>query len=173
MTKLNGKDDYGTPRIVVNYIERNYALTEFQLDACASDYNFKCEKYFDKKQNMFRMQLNRPTFMNPIYGKKGWHTDKKTGEKWFNEYGTGDFLKFAHDQHFKHNSIIAVLVFANISSSDYFKKYVGETPHIRAINECEVFFYPKRICFEDENHKSVGTPSLSSMVIVYDKRFAK
>ncbi len=172
MTKLTGKDDWGTPKFWVDYFERNYSLCKFEIDACASDYNHKCEKYFDKKQNMFRMQLDKPTFMNPIYGKKGWHTDKTTKTKWFNEYGTDDFIKFAHAQHIKHKMPITVLVFANISSSDYYQKYVGETPEIRHQNNCDVFFPPKRIQFEDEFGKSVGTPSLSSMVICYDQRFA-
>ena len=171
MTKLTGKDDWGTPIDWVHYFERNYALTEFQIDACASEYNYKCANWFGKNQDMFRMQLNCPTFMNPIYSKKGWHHNKKTGEKWFIEKGTDDFVKFAHDQHFKHNSVIAVLLFANVSSSKYFKRYIGETPDIRASNQCELFFPPKRIEFENKSGNPVGTPSLSSMVVVYDKRF--
>ncbi len=173
MTKLNGKDDWGTPRWWVDYFERNYALCEFEIDACASDYNHKCEQYFDKKQDMFRMQLNKPFFMNPIYSKAGWHTDKKTGDKWFIEKGTDSFVKFAYDQHFKHNVTGAVLLFANVSSSEYFKRYIGETPDIRKANECELFFPIKRIQFEDEKGNPTGTPSLSSMVVVYDQRFAK
>lgn len=173
MIKLTGKDDWGTPINVYHYIEKEYVKKQFQLDACASDYNFKHQNYYSKKDNMFSKQLDCTTFMNPIYGKKGWKTDKKTNQKTFNEYGTGDFIEFAHKQHFKHDSTIAILVFSNVSSSDYFQKYVGATPEIRKRNECEVFFYPKRISFLDSNKKTVGMPSLASMVIVYDKRFGK
>lgn len=182
MTKLTHSDDYGTPKIVVDYIERNYALCKFTLDACASEHNHKCDNYFDRKQNMFRMQLNQPTFMNPIYGKKGWHRlygkrlpngKREILKEWFNDYGTGDFVKFAHDQFEKHQQTIAVLLFANVSSSVYFQKYVGETMLAQIKNACRVFFYPKRICFEDANGEPVGTPSLSSIVAVYDQRFSE
>jgi len=41
------------------------------------------------------------------------------------------------------------------------------------VNECDVFFYTKRISFLDCNKKTVGMPSLASMVIVYDKKSGK
>ena len=166
MVKLTGKDDWGTPVDVYKHIEKEYAKKPFELDACASDYNFKHENYYSKKDDMFSKELDCTTFMNPIYGKKGWKTDKKTGEKSFNKHGTGDFIEFAYKQHFKHDSTITILVFSNISSSDYFQRCVGETPKIRKENECEIFFYAKRISFLDSNKKTVGMLSLASMVIV-------
>lgn len=189
MTKLTGRDDWGTPKLVVDYIERNYVLKKFEIDACASDYNHKCDFYITKKMNMFRHQLKKTFFMNPIYGKKGTRNIYKVDEnnkkildeknrpivigQIHNEYGTADFVKFAHDQHFKHNSTGAVLLFANVSSSDYYQKFVGETPDERIKNHCDIFMYPRRIAFENPDGSPVGTPSLSSMVVVYDERFAQ
>lgn len=190
LTKLTGKDDYGTPRFVVDYIERNYALTKFEIDACASDYNHKCDFYITKRMNLFRHKLNRPFFMNPIYGKKGlrkiYKTDPETGKpildngkkivigEVHNEYGTADFVKFAHDQFMIYRKTGAVLLFANTSSSEYIQEFVGETPEARKENSCEIFLYPRRIQFEKyENGVQVpdGTPAMSSIVIVYDERF--
>jgi len=188
MTKLSGKDDWGTPKLVVDYIERNYAMCKFEIDACASDYNHKCDFYITKEMNLFRHKLNKPFFMNPIYGKKGTRKIYKRDEnnkpvldgsgkrivigEIYNEYGTEDFVKFAHDEFFRHGQTGAVLLFANVSSSEYYQKYVGETPEDRIKNSCDIFMYPKRIGFEDSDGKPVGTPSLSSMVVVYDERFA-
>jgi len=80
-------------------------------------------------------------------GKKGWKTDKKTKQKTFNEYGTGDFIEFAHKQHFKHDSTITISVFSNVSSSDYFQKYVGATPEIRKKMSVKFSFILKEFHF--------------------------
>lgn len=179
LTKLSGKNDYGTPFKVIERIEEKYIKTKFKIDACASDYNAKCDTYFTPEQNMFAQQLDDTFFMNPTYNKKGYRTFNKGRAdeyKIYNEFGTDDFVKFAHDQHFKHNSIGAVLLFANTSSSEYIQKFVGETFEDRIKNECEIFLYPKRIQFDEfENgiKKPTGTPAMSNYVIVYDSRFGR
>jgi len=176
MTKLTGKDDYGTPKKVVNYIAVHYAKTTFEIDACASKYNHKCSYYITKDMNLFYHKLDRPTFMNPIYGKKGYRTfNKGKSDEYtiYNKYGTADFVRYAHGQHIKYDTTMAVLLFGNVSSSEYFQLFVGETPEDKGKNHCEVFHYPKRISFENEFGYSIGTPSLSSIVVVYDKRFGK
>lgn len=178
-TKLTGTDNYGTPIDVVDYISEKYVKAKFVIDACASNYNAKCDVYFTKQDNMFEQQLDETFFMNPIYGKKGYRTVEKGTmyeHQIYNEYGTGDFLKFARDQHFKHNSIGAVLLFANTSSSKYIHNFVGETPEDRIKNECELFLYPRRISFDEFEHGVKipnGTPAMSSYVVVYDSRFGR
>ena len=102
MTKLTGKDDYGTPLKAFLKIQNEYAKTKFEIDACASDYNHKVDYYITKEMNLFNQKLDAPFFMNPIYGKRGFRTfnkGKPDEVTIFNEYGTADFVEFARNQH--------------------------------------------------------------------------
>lgn len=176
---LTHKDEYATPRHAFLKIEKEYAKTKFVLDACASKWNAQCKMYITKEQDMFNFDFKWPTFMNPIYGKKGKWTinkGKPNEQSGFNKYGTEDFVSYAHAQHFKHDQVISILLFANTSSSDYIQKYVGETPEDRMNNECEIFLYPNRIRFYEKLNGTIvqsGTPAMSNFVIVYDKRFKR
>lgn len=173
MTKLTGTVDWGTPIADFNYIESEYVGRPFEIDACASILNYKVKNFFSKDDSLFNHRLNKPTFMNPPYAKKGKRTDKKTGETIFNEYGVDDFVRYAHQQFHHWQEPIAILLFSNVSSSKYYQDCVGEKPQDKKNNSVAVFDYPKRIQFLNNLQKPVGTPSLSSIVVLYDVRFGK
>lgn len=173
MISLSHNEKYGTPKAVVQRIENYYIGHKFDLDVCAEPHTAICKNFITKEQNMFKYNITtRYNFMNPPYIKRGWITQKfKKGnevikEKIYHEYGIDDFIKFAHDQHFKNNVIFAVLVFSNITSTSYYQEYVGETPQDKIKNHATIFDYPKRIQFE-LNNKPDGVPAFANKVIVY------
>jgi len=169
VTKLIHKDDYETPPKDYKYICENYNVNPI-IDACATKDNAKCLEYITPEMDLFKQKLKDDFWMNAPYRKKGWQTNNKGKQnefRRFNYTGIEDFIKFAHDQHFLWNVTGTLLLFSNISSSDYFKRYIGETPQDRIDNEVEVYFYPNRINFLDNYHRPTGIPAFSSLVAIY------
>lgn len=95
--------EWGTPKKL--FRELNYEF-KFDLDACASDENFKCEPYFTKRDNALRQDWTQwlTVWMNPPYGRsidkwvhKAYLTSQqgttvvcllpsKTDTRWFHDY---------------------------------------------------------------------------------------
>jgi site-specific DNA-methyltransferase (adenine-specific) len=111
-----GKDDYGTPQWL---FDRLNDIFNFDIDVCASDWNYKVKKYFSEKNNSFRKKWRGNCFMNPPYSKaqskclpdcsktvcnrRGYHlVDDKPG--------LFDWVDRAHRQSEQYKSAIACLL---------------------------------------------------------------
>lgn len=60
----SSSSEWGTPRGLFNILD---AIYQFTLDACASEQNHKCSKYYSKYA--LDLAWDKSTFMNPPYGK--------------------------------------------------------------------------------------------------------
>lgn len=61
-------DQWGTPQELFDELNAKY---KFTLDVCASDWNHKCERYFDEAINGLEQDWsNEVCWMNPPYGRE-------------------------------------------------------------------------------------------------------
>jgi phage N-6-adenine-methyltransferase len=59
-------DDWGTPKKLFDELDAEFGFT---LDACASEHNFKVDKYFTKEDNSLVQDWQGIVWMNPPYGR--------------------------------------------------------------------------------------------------------
>ena len=144
--------EWATPWDVFRYIEKNYLRDRFDYDLCATSKNSKCRRYFsiDNPPDS-RSVSNKNCWMNPPYTRGV----------------TGRFLKIASDLAKHQGCTVAVLLPTICSSAEYFRTYVGEYEHERKAGSIEIYFYPKRIRFLDEDGRPGKTPNFSSMVVIF------
>lgn len=156
-------DNWETPKDVFLNIEKWYLKdVKFDVDLCASESNTKVSKFISESMDLFHFSPDffknfTAGFMNPPYRKKSIEFPN----------AFSDFLNYAYNIR-KYSSIpVAVLVSTIISSSQTFQELVGPTPTEQKKNNAELYFYPKRIKFIDENGLIQKVPSFSSMVIIF------
>lgn len=97
------KEDWGTPQWLFDELNFEFGFT---LDACANEYNAKCNRYFSIRDNGLEQDWSgNVVFCNPPYGKqlslwveKCWNESKKpntivvmlipvrTDTKWFHKF---------------------------------------------------------------------------------------
>ena len=96
MSKTN---DWETPQWLFDQLNEKY---HFDLDACATADNAKCERYFSPEQDGLAQEWTGRVWCNPPYGKQIWKWVKKAAEcsadivvmlipartdtKWFHDY---------------------------------------------------------------------------------------
>lgn len=111
--KRTGKQDYETPDWLFEYLNNEFA---FDLDACASKENAKCNRYISKVSNALEQNWSdwgRSIWVNPPYGQglydwvkqaywTAWMSDCRvvvllpasTDTKWFHEFCTLGEVRF-------------------------------------------------------------------------------
>ena len=81
---------------------------------------------------------------------------------------TGRFLKIASDLAEYQGCTVAVLLPTICSSAEYFRTCMsGNTSTRERPRSIEIYFYPKRIRFLDEDGRPGRTPNFSSMVVIF------
>jgi phage N-6-adenine-methyltransferase len=131
-------NDWATPTDLFNLLDDEF---RFNVDACAAEWNYKCEKYYTKEDDS--LTKNWPTgsvvWCNPPYGNFA-----------------GKFVEHAYKQHINQNCTVVCLVPTN-TEAKWFHNYAlaGELRFIRG-----------RVHFTDKNGKS-GRPRFSSMVVIF------
>lgn len=104
-------DDWATP---ADFFAAQNAKYHFDLDACADDFNHKCDRYFTRVDDGLKQVWTGNVWMNPPYGrgigawvKKAYESAQagalvvcllpaRTDTKWFHDYckkGEVEFLK--------------------------------------------------------------------------------
>lgn len=79
-------DQWGTPQELFDELNAKY---KFTLDVCASDWNHKCDRYFDEALNGLEQDWsNEVCWMNPPYGREigKWmakaYESSRGGQRW-------------------------------------------------------------------------------------------
>lgn len=75
-------DQWATPQELFDDLDNIY---HFTLDVCASDWNAKCDQYFDEEQNGLAQEWVGTCWMNPPYGR----TIKEWVKKAYESAGNG------------------------------------------------------------------------------------
>lgn len=94
-------EEWATPQDFFEQIDKEF---HFTLDACATDKNAKCKKYYTKKQDGLSQEWTGTVWCNPPYGrnigdwiKKAYESKAtvvlllpaRTDTKWFHDYVLG------------------------------------------------------------------------------------
>ena len=112
--------NWETPQELFDEACRKYKVRP-SLDVCATRRNKKCALFFSK--DSLSKQWNRSFYMNPPYG-------KGIIDKW---------IKYAYEQHVKHNVTAMALIFAK-TETKWWHKYIQDV--------AEVYFIKGRVHFQ-------------------------
>lgn len=63
----SNKMDWGTPQYLFDALDDEFAFT---LDACANNFNHKCDSYYNKDQDALKQSWHGVVWMNPPYGRE-------------------------------------------------------------------------------------------------------
>lgn len=116
-------DKYGTPLTLYYEATTRYGIRPI-LDVCADRINHVTDSYFTEHDNALTKQWNVDFYMNPPYSK------------------IRDFIKYAYEQHKKHNVNGLLLTYAK-TDTKWWHDYVE--------SKAEIYFIKGRIKFFDEH----------------------
>ncbi len=129
-------DNWSTPDPLFDQLHQEF---QFNLDACASDWNHKCANYFTEIDNALEKDWEGVVWMNPPYSRDQ----------------CGIWIKKAAEECQKWGSTIVCLIPARVETK-WFHDYC--VPH-------ELRFVKGRIHFMDENGGS-GRPRLGCVLVI-------
>ncbi len=109
--RTSNSTEWETPQELYDELDKEF---DFNLDPCASETNYKCDRYFIKKQDGLSADWYhfRAVFMNPPYGRKisrwvqkAWEESQKgcivvcllparTDTRWFHNYCLRGEIRF-------------------------------------------------------------------------------
>lgn len=116
-------DEWSTPQWLFDELNAEF---HFTLDACATEENHKCDKYYTKKQDGLKQNWGGVVFCNPPYSKIG---------KW---------VEKAYYEGCKDNTVVVLLI-PSRTDTKYFHNYI--------LHRSEIRFIKGRITFgESVNH---------------------
>lgn len=128
-------DQWATPQ---NYFDELNKEFVFDLDPCADESNYKCEKFFTKEENGLLQDWGGcRVFCNPPYGKE-----------------IGKWVQKCYEEGHKENTLVVMLIPAR-TDTKYFHDYI--------LNRAEVRFVSGRLKF---GGATAGAP-FPSMVAIF------
>ena len=129
-------DDWGTPKEFFKEINKEFS---FQLDVCASNQNYKCERYYTESENGLLQDWEQVNWCNPPYGR-----------------AIGKWIEKAHNEHLKGKT--TVLLIPSRTDTKWFHDYIYQKHEIR--------FLKGRLKFNDGKNPA---PFPSMIVIMKGK----
>ena len=134
MTSLT--DDWGTP---VDFFKTLNKEFNFELDVCASEHNYKCDRYYTIKENGLEQEWGNVNWCNPPYGRS-----------------IGNWIKKAYEENKKGKTI--VLLIPSRTDTKWFHDYI--------YNQHEIRFIKGRLKFNDGKNPA---PFPSMVVVMKGK----
>lgn len=125
-------DEWETPQDLFNKLNAEF---HFNLDACASENNHKCEKYYTKEQNGLLALWKGNVWCNPPYGRT-----------------VGEWVKNACVSA-RHNKGVIVMLLPVRTDTKWFHKYIYNQPNV------EIRFIKGRLKFGNSKN-SAPFPSM-------------
>ena len=105
--------DWDTPQ---NFFDKLDAQFEFTLDACATEANAKCDKYFTAEQDGLAQDWKGHTvFVNPPYGR-----------------GIGTWLQKGYQESLQHNTLVVMLIPAR-TDTKWWHDYVMKAKEVHLV----------------------------------------
>lgn len=121
LQNISIQDEYGTPISLLRSAMFQFDVLPF-LDVCTTDVHAKFQNYFTIKDDALTKEWNYDFFMNPPYSK------------------VKEFVKYAHEQHKKHNVTALILTYAKTDTKWWHEFVEGKA---------EVHFIKGRVKFYD------------------------
>ena len=130
----SNSDEWSTPSDVFDRLNNEF---NFNLDACATDLNHKCENYFTQAENGLNQSWGGyRVFCNPPYS------------------NISEWVKKAYYESYKADTLICLLIPAR-TDTRYFQEYI--------LHRAEIRFIKGRLHF---NNSKAGAP-FPSMIVIY------
>lgn len=130
----SNSDEWSTPSDVFDRLNNEFS---FNLDACATDLNHKCERYFTQAENGLNQSWGGyRVFCNPPYS------------------NISEWVKKAYYESYKTDTLICLLIPAR-TDTRYFQEYI--------LHRSEIRFIKGRLHF---NNSKAGAP-FPSMIVIY------
>lgn len=143
-------DEQSTPDYLFNQLDALYG--PFDLDAAASEYNHKCEAYYDQRHDAMQVPVWNGTriWLNPPYSKRS----VKTGS-----YGLRAWIKKAQEQAFLGKRVVMLL--PSDTSTSWWHDYIEP---VRAYDHDAVTFLRGRVKFNGAGNSA----KFANAVVVFD-----
>lgn len=139
---ISVQDEYGTPYNVLGRAIKDFGIWPL-LDVCSNQTNKKCLIFYSKERDALLHEWDLDFFMNPPYSK------------------VKQFMKYAYEQHKKHNVNALILTFAK-TDTKWWHQYVEK--------KAEVHFIQGRIRFlNGSGHLTKHPAPYPSVWIIYRK----
>jgi len=134
---MSNKMNWATPKSFYDKINEEF---NFTLDACAEEWNKKCDNYFSKEEDALTKDWTGNVYMNPPYGRE-----------------IPKFVKKAYEESQKNANVVVGLIPAR-TDTKWFHDWV--------LDKAEIRFIKGRIRFEHE--KGVGgSASFPSLLVIW------
>jgi len=138
-SQINKNDEWETPKELFRKLDQEF---NFTLDACASDFNHKCDFYFTRDDNALNLKWVGNVFCNPPYSE------------------IGKFVKKAYTEVLNGNAEIVVLLCFSKTETRWFHDYI--------LGKAEIRFIKGRLAFE-MGGKSGNKAPFGSMLVIWRK----
>ena len=138
-------DDWETPPYFFKELERQIleSGTHFTLDACASDSNAKCKKYYSKKENGLEQDWQGETvFVNPPFSH------------------VAEWSKKCFEESQKENTFV-VMIIPSRTDTKYWHEYIMKA---RAVLFCK-----GRVNFLKNGEKTKNSSTFPLVVVIFKK----
>lgn len=133
-------DEWATPKELYDYLN---SIFHFTLDPCASDDNYKCDKYFTKRDNgLLQKWAGYRVFCNPPYGRS-----------------ISDWVEKAYSENLLYDTFIVLLLPAR-TDTKWFHDYI--------YNKHRICFLKGRLKFNDQKNSA---PFPSMLVFMESKNY--
>lgn len=129
----SNSDEWGTPKYLYDELDKEF---HFTLDACATEFNYKCSNYFSPQQDGLSQEWTGNVFVNPPY-------TKRQAERW---------VKKAYDS-VKSTANIVVMLIPSRTDVKFWHKYIFNQSNV------EVRFIKGRIQFDGVSKNKAPFPS--------------
>jgi site-specific DNA-methyltransferase (adenine-specific) len=127
-------DEWATPQYLFDELNKEF---HFDIDACATDENHKCDVYYTKEQDGLKMEWGGyVVFCNPPYSK------------------IGEWVKKAYYEGRKDNTVVVLLI-PSRTDTRWFHNYI--------LHRAEIRFISGRLKFGD----AVNSAPFPSMVVIF------
>lgn len=138
--QINKNDEWETPKKLYRKLDQEF---NFELDACASNLNHKCDKYFTKEDNaLIQNWKAKSVFCNPPYSE------------------IGAFVKKSYCECKKGNAETVVLLCFSKTETKWFHKYI--------LGKAEIRFIKGRVAFELNGQSGKQAP-FGTMIVIWRK----
>jgi len=136
---MSEKMNWATPKSYFDEVNEEF---NFTLDACAEEWNKKCDNYFSKEDDALSKDWTGNVWMNPPYGKE-----------------IPKFVKKAYEESQKNANVVVGLIPAR-TDTKWFHDWV--------VGKAEIRFIKGRIRFEHEKGAG-GSPAFPSLLVIWKK----
>lgn len=135
--------EWGTPWDLFNKLNRKF---NFTIDVCANEFNHKCDKYYNIKQNGLSKKWFGNVWCNPPYGREIKHWVKK-----------------AYDSSRNGKCLVVMLIPAR-TDTEWFHRYIYKKEGVK------ILFLRGRLKFTNNSGNILNSAPFPSMLVLFNRK---